>query len=41
MSEHSAISEPPATAKPCTLAMTGRWLRHSDMNSSVLRIMKA
>ena len=36
MSEHSAISEPPATANPCTLQITGRFERNRLMNLLVL-----
>ena len=32
MSAHSAISLPPPTHQPCTCAITGFGLRHSDMN---------
>jgi hypothetical protein len=38
-SQHSAMSLPPATAAPCTLAMVGLALFHSVMKSSVLRFM--
>jgi hypothetical protein len=40
-SQHSAMSLPPATACPCTLAMVGFGLRHKAMKSSVFRFMYA
>src|SRR5450830_818695 len=41
MSQHNAISLPPATAYPCTLAIVGLEHLHSAMKSSVLRFIKA
>jgi hypothetical protein len=41
MSEQSAMSEPPATAKPCTLQITGRLERNRLMNWLVLSDMAA
>ena len=36
MSEHSAMSVPPATQNPCTLVMTGLSLWKSDMKPGTL-----
>jgi hypothetical protein len=41
VSAQSAMSDPPATAYPCTLQITGRYDRHRLMNNSVFLIMKA
>jgi hypothetical protein len=41
MSQHSAMSDPPTTAKPCTLQITGRLERNRLMKASVLHIMEA
>ena len=38
-SQASAISDPPATAYPRTLAMVGLVQRHSDMKSRVLGLI--
>lgn len=40
-SGHSAMSDPPATAKPCSLQITGLLARYSDMKCWVLRHMRA
>ena len=40
-SQQSAMSEPPATAAPCTWAMVGLRERHKAMKSWVLRHMPA
>ena len=37
MSEHSAMSEPPATANPRTLQITGRFERNRLMNLCIAR----
>ena len=40
ISAQSAMSEPPATAKPWTLQITGFGARKTSMNKSVFRFMK-